>query len=107
MWARADRTARMWVEVARTPDFRRAVTVPGPVLTAETHHTGRADLHGLPSGQEHFYRVHLEDPDRHGVVGEALTGRPVTAPRHRTDVRFLRSGDMVGQGFGAGSTATS
>ncbi|MGW0232199.1 alkaline phosphatase D family protein [Actinopolymorpha singaporensis] len=101
VWARADRTARMWVEVSRTPDFRRAVTVPGPVLTAQTNHTGRVDLHGLPSGQELFYRVHLEDPDRYGVRGEALSGRLVTAPRDRRDIRFLWSGDMVGQGFGS------
>ena len=101
VWARADRTARMYVEVSRSPRFEKSQTVRGPVLTSSSNYTGQVDLRGLPAGQEVFYRVHLEDPDRHGVRGPALDGRLVTAPVHRSDVRFLWSGDMVGQGFGS------
>ncbi|WP_020577847.1 alkaline phosphatase D family protein [Actinopolymorpha alba] len=100
IWARADRTARLLVEVSRTPDFSRFTTVRGPVLTAQTDLTGKVDLRGLPAGSELFYRVVLEDPDRHGVRGEPLSGRLVTAPARRSDVRFLWSADMAGQGWG-------
>ncbi len=100
VWARADRTARMLVQVSRTPDLARARTVRGPVVTAATNFTGKLDVRGLPSGAEVFYRILLEDPDRSGVRGEPLAGRLVTVPRRRSDVRFLWSGDMVGQGWG-------
>jgi alkaline phosphatase D len=100
VWARADRTARMLVQVSATSDFARSRTVRGPLVTASTSFTGKLDLRGLPAGAEVFYRVQLEDPDRSGVRGEPLAGRLVTAPRRRSDVRFLWSGDMVGQGWG-------
>ncbi|MEQ7126842.1 alkaline phosphatase D family protein [Actinopolymorpha sp. B11F2] len=101
VWARSDQVARMTVDLSRTPDFARVTTVAGPVLTEATNFTGKVDLRGLPAGRELFYRVTLEDPDRHGVGGEPLAGRLVTAPRsRRTGVSFLWSGDMVGQGWG-------
>ena len=91
----------MLVDVSRTPDFARTTTVRGPVVTEASNFTGKVDLRGLASGRELFYRVVLEDPDRHGVRGEALAGRLVTPPRNRrTDVSFVWSGDMVGQGWG-------
>jgi alkaline phosphatase D len=99
VWARADRTARMLVQVSATSDFVRSRTVRGPVVTESTNFTGKLELRGLPAGSELFYRVQLEDPDR-SVRGTPLQGRLVTAPRRRSDVRFLWSGDMVGQGWG-------
>lgn len=41
VWTRADRPGRMWVEVARRPDFQGARLVRGPVLTPDTDHTGK------------------------------------------------------------------
>ncbi|GAB3429409.1 alkaline phosphatase D family protein [Flindersiella endophytica] len=104
VWARADREARMLVDVSSSADFRRATTVRGPVLLGDSDFTGQVDLRGLPSGRELYYRVRLEDPDRHGVTGRPLTGRLVTAPspyaKPRKDIRFVWSGDVCGQGWG-------
>src|SRR3954466_16135122 len=61
VWARADRPARMRVEVATTDSFRNirsAVTVDA---LPETDFTAKALLEGLPSGQDIFYRIAFED----------------------------------------------
>ncbi|MBW8486974.1 alkaline phosphatase D family protein [Actinomadura parmotrematis] len=93
IWARADRPARMVVEVARRPDFRGAVRVPGPYLTPDTDLTGKAFLRGLPAGTELHYRVRLDD-------SAPVAGRLRTAPRDRRDLSFVWSGDLAGQGWG-------
>jgi alkaline phosphatase D len=98
VWARADRPSRMLVEVSRTPSFRRARRVRGPVLTERTDLTGRVHLRGLPDGERMFYRVRLED-DR-GVTSEPRTGEFRTAPGRARDVNFVWSGDLAGQGWG-------
>jgi alkaline phosphatase D len=94
----------MLVDVSTSADFKRKKTVKGPVLLDDSDFTGQVDLRGLPSGRELFFRVRLEDPDRHGVFGEPLTGRLVTAPspyqKPKQDVRFVWSGDVNGQGWG-------
>jgi alkaline phosphatase D len=99
VWTRADRPARMFVEVSRYADFREARRVPGPVLTPETDGTGEVRLDGLPAGHELHYRVTAEDLDGR-VTSEGVTGTFRTAPRGHRDVRFLWSGDVVGQGWG-------
>ncbi len=91
----------MLVEVSRSPSFARTSTITGPLLTEASDWTGKVDLRGLPAGREVFYRVTLADPDRPSVLGESQDGRLVTVPHHaRTDVSFLWSGDMCGQGWG-------
>lgn len=102
VWARSDRPARMLVEVSRRPDFRHAHTVRGPVLTPETDLTGKAFLRGLPSGEDLHYRVRLAGLDHHRHVSAPVTGRFRTAPgfRDRSDIRFVWSGDLAGQGWG-------
>src|SRR5262245_53764719 len=40
VWARADRPARMLVEVSTRPDFKHARTLRGPLLTPATDLTG-------------------------------------------------------------------
>ncbi|MDL4814829.1 alkaline phosphatase D family protein [Actinomadura opuntiae] len=99
VWARADRPARMLVELSDRPDFRNARTVRGPVLTPDTDLTGKAFLRGLPPGRELHYRVRLDDLDRH-LASEPVAGRFRTAPRTRRDIRFVWSGDLAGQGWG-------
>ena len=99
VWTRADRPSRMVVEISRDPDFRDVRRVPGPLLTPETDGTGELQLRGLPPGVEVHYRVLAEDLD--GRVGsEPLTGSFRTVDRTPRDVRFLWSGDVVGQGWG-------
>ncbi|GAA2354655.1 alkaline phosphatase D family protein [Saccharopolyspora halophila] len=99
VWTRADRPARMFVEVSRHADFRDSERVPGPVLTPETDGTGELRLDGLPPGHEVHYRVTAEDLDGR-TTSEGVTGTFRTVPSGRRDVRFLWSGDVVGQGWG-------
>ncbi|GLZ12213.1 alkaline phosphatase [Actinomadura sp. NBRC 104425] len=100
VWARSDRPARMLVEVGRRPDLRDARTVRGPLLTPDTDLTGKTLLRGLPPGEQLYYRVRLADPDRHALLSEPVDGRLRTAPRTRTDISFVWSGDLAGQGWG-------
>src|SRR5919198_717922 len=61
VWARADRPARMLVEVATTDSFkdvRRAVFVDA---LPESDFTAKALIEGLPSGQDVFYRIRFQD----------------------------------------------
>ena len=99
IWTRADRPARMLVELADDERFRRSHTVRGPVLTPDTDGTGKLRLTHLPAGREVHYRVVAEDLDGRGR-SEALAGSFRTAPVGRADVRFTWSGDVAGQGWG-------
>ena len=59
VWARADRPARMLVEVATTDtfrDIRRAVFVDA---LPESDFTAKALLDDLPPGQDIFYRISI------------------------------------------------
>ncbi|MFI0357674.1 alkaline phosphatase D family protein [Actinomadura sp. 9N407] len=97
VWARSDRPARMLVEVSRRPDFKGLKQIRGPLLTPRTDLTGKTHLRGLPAGEELHYRVRLDDDRRRS---EPVTGRLRTAPRRRTDIGFVWSGDLAGQGWG-------
>ncbi len=101
VWARSDRPARMVVQTAATESFRDARTWHGPLLGPGTDFTGVTVLHGLPAGEQVHYRVLLADADHPERTGEPVAGTFRTAPVHRrTDVRFLWSGDLAGQGWG-------
>jgi alkaline phosphatase D len=100
VWGRADRPSRMLVEVARTPRFKDAVWIEGPVLQPDHDFAGKALVEGLPPGRDIFYRVTLEDLRDPGVRSEPMTGSFRTAPRGRHDVSFAWSGDLAGQGWG-------
>ncbi len=98
VWARSDVPATMIVETAATERFPNPVTVRGPLLTPDTDGTGRVRITGLEPGRQVHYRVTLEGDD--GARGEPLTGVFTTAPVAPADVKFLWSGDVVGQGWG-------
>ena len=103
VWARADRPARMVVEVAATAAFRNARRQVGPLLGPDTDLTGKLMLRDLPPGQEVFYRVTLADPDQSAVTGEPVVGMfrtPTVAGQPARDISFLWSGDLAGQGWG-------
>jgi alkaline phosphatase D len=97
VWARADRPARMLVDLSSRPDFKHARTVRGPLLTPDTDLTGKARLRGLPGGTEIFYRVRLA-ADK--TLSPEVHGHFRTAPAGGRDVRFVWSGDLAGQGWG-------
>lgn len=101
VWARADRPARMLVEVSRSPQrFVPSERVMGPVLTAETDYTGKVRLDGQPPGRDIDYRVTLVDPDDSSLSGDPVLGRLRTAPAGIHDIGFVWSGDLAGQGWG-------
>jgi len=114
LWSRADRPARMWVELASRPDFRDARLLRGPAALPAGDFTAKLDVTDLEPGQDVFYRVFFED-----LLGEALPSEPVAGrlrtplpaglspgqARHRRHgrdrgLRFLWSGDVAGQGWG-------
>lgn len=110
VWTRADRAGRLHVEVSRRPDFRGARQIRGPLLAPSGDFTGKVRLRDLPAGQRLHYRVRVESPDRPGLFSEPLVGSLRTAPGagHRSgpghesgsDLRFVWTGDIVGQGWG-------
>ena len=101
LWSRADKTSRLVAEISADESFRRARPVSGPVVTARSDFTGELKVRGLEAGRDYFYRVRAVDPDdpRRGSAWEL--GRLRTAPARREDIRFLWSGDIAGQGWGA------
>jgi alkaline phosphatase D len=102
VWTRADRAGRLHVEVSRRPDFRGARQIRGPLLAPSGDFTGKVRLRDLPAGERLHYRVRVESLDRPGLLSEPLVGALRTAPgeRQRTDLRFVWTGDIVGQGWG-------
>lgn len=101
VWARADRPARMVVELSRSPErFVVSERVPGPVLTPQTDFTGKVRLDGLPPGRDLSYRVVLADLDDPSLTSQPEQGTLRTAPKGHQDIRFVWSGDLAGQGWG-------
>ena len=104
IWARSDRPARMWVEWSSTASFANAQRIRGNYLLENTDYTGRIDLTQLPAGQEVFYRVVLQDLHNERVLSQAISGHlrlpQATHQKATRNVRFVWSGDTVGQGWG-------
>jgi len=100
VWARADRPARMLVEVSTTDSFK---TIRGGVFVdalPESDLTAKVLLENLPAGQDIFYRIRFQDHASPNAVGEPLIGHFRTAPIERRTVSFVWSGDTAGQGWG-------
>jgi alkaline phosphatase D len=100
VWSRADKEARLFVEVSRHEDFRHAVSVRGPHAIAASDYIARVDLTDLPSDADLFVRATFEALDSSKARSEPVIGRFRTAPRKHRDVRLLWSGDTAGQGWG-------
>ncbi|MGK5685040.1 alkaline phosphatase D family protein [Actinoplanes sp. URMC 104] len=100
VWSRADRPGRLWVQVSRRPDFRGGRVLRGPVVTPDTDLTGKLTLRGLPAGERLHYRVRAGSLERPGLFGAYVSGSLRTAPVRRGDIRFVWTGDVVGQGWG-------
>src|SRR5688500_12820224 len=60
-WARADRPARMLVEVATSESFRHIRHQAFIDVLPESDFTGKLLLEDLPSGQDIFYRVRFQN----------------------------------------------
>jgi len=99
VWSRADRPARMLVEVATTDSFRDIRHAVFVDALPESDFTAKALIDDLPAGQDIFYRINFQDLSS-AVFGEPQIGRFRTPPNDRRSVSFLWSGDTMGQGWG-------
>ncbi|KAB0490102.1 alkaline phosphatase D family protein [Pseudomonas vancouverensis] len=99
IWSRCDRPARMVVEWDTRSLFTQPRRFVSPLADARTDFTARVELSGLPADQAIFYRVQFEDAQS-GVASEPWFGHLRSVPQARRDIRFVWSGDTVGQGFG-------
>jgi alkaline phosphatase D len=100
VWARADRPARMLVEVATTDSFRNIRHGAFVDALPETDLTAKTLIENLPAGQDIFYRIRFQDLSSPAIVGEPVVGHFRTAPADRRSISFLWSGDTAGQGWG-------
>ncbi|GAA2011706.1 alkaline phosphatase D family protein [Nocardiopsis rhodophaea] len=97
VWTRADRAARMIVEVSSRPDFSDARVVRGPMLTRAHDGTGRVRITGVEPGT----RVHLRVRAESGrYASEPVEGSFRVPGGGDGPIRFLWSGDVAGQGWG-------
>ena len=100
IWSKADRPARMFVEVASDESFRRARRLTGPTALEDSDFTARLDLSGLPPGETVFYRVSFQDLGDPKTMSAPVAGRLRTAPARSQTITFAFSGDEAGQGWG-------
>jgi alkaline phosphatase D len=100
IWARADRPARMRVEVSTTDSFRTIRGSDYVDALPEADCTAKLLLEDLPPGQDIFYRIAFENLAFPTLVGESQVGHFRTAPADRRDISFIWSGDTAGQGWG-------
>lgn len=100
VWTRADRQARMLVEVSLDPEFRQVRRIPGSPLLEASDFTGKTIVDGLPAGRDIYYRVTALGDGDLDRAGQPLTGHFRTVARDRRDVSFVWSGDLGGQGWG-------
>src|SRR3954469_5467453 len=100
VWARADRPARMQVEVSTTDSFKTLIGEWSADALPAKDFTAKALLEGLPCEQDIFYRVSFADLTLPTFTGEPMVGHFRTAPAERRSVSFCWSGDIAGQGWG-------
>jgi alkaline phosphatase D len=100
IWSRADRAARLTVELAATEAFNNPRILPGPTVLENSDFTGKLLVTGLPPGEDVFYRVRFTGLDSDKATSAPLIGRLRTAPVTKRDITFVWTGDTVGQGWG-------
>jgi alkaline phosphatase D len=100
VWARADRPARMLIEIATTESFKHVRHAAFVDALPETDFTAKGLIEDLPAGQDIFYRLRFQDLSSPDILGEPAVGRFRTAPADRRSVSFVWSGDTAGQGWG-------
>jgi alkaline phosphatase D len=107
IWARADRPARMLVEVATSDSFKTVERALFVDALPESDFTAKALIEGLPAGQDIFYRICFQDLASPTITGEPMVGRFRTAPRDLRSISFVWSGDTAGQGWGIDERAAA
>ncbi|MGC2318632.1 MAG: alkaline phosphatase D family protein [Bradyrhizobium sp.] len=99
VWARADRPARMEVECSTIESFATIIRVASKEAQPDHDFTSKVLLEDLPPGQDIFYRVRFDDIAS-GIAGETQAGHFRTAPKDKSSISFVWSGDTAGQGWG-------
>jgi alkaline phosphatase D len=99
VWARADRASRMQV-TWRTSERGERRMIQGPYCTEDTDFTGRIQIEDLPLDQTVLYEVQFQGLDSARNLSAPIQGQLKTAPGAARDIKFLWSGDQVGQGWG-------
>ena len=100
LWGRASMPSRMWVEVADNPEFRGARRLAPVDVLPGSDLIGKIDATGLGGMDQVHYRVRFAALGDKRAMGEPVVGQlrlPPTTPRN---LRFVWSGDVVGQGWG-------
>lgn len=100
IWSRADRPSRLLVEVSTRESFANARRLVGPAALEAGDYTAKLTLGDLPAGQQVFYRVSFEDFSEPTLLSEPVTGSFRTPPADGRSLRFVWTGDTVGQGWG-------
>ena len=100
IWSRSDRPARMEVTLATRADLKQPIGRYTVHALAASDFTGRVLVAGLPAGTQIHYRVRFLDLADYRSWSVPLEGRFRTPPATARPLRFLWSGDTVGQGFG-------
>jgi alkaline phosphatase D len=100
IWARADRPARMHLDVSTVESFKDAVKLPPIDALPESDFAVKRLLSDLPADQHIFYRLRLADLSDINLMSEPITGHFRTAPASKRSITFVWSGDTGGQGWG-------
>lgn len=100
LWSRTDRDARMQVRWSLDPDFSDPGGLHTTHVLSSTDHTGKVLLDGLPSGSTVYYKVEFLDLADYRTGSPPFSGEFRTPPAEDRSIRFLWSGDTVGQGWG-------
>lgn len=100
LWSRADRPARMLLEIDTVESMTNPRRFSGPAALESSDYTAKFELLNLPPDQEIFYRVTFQSLEDIEVSSVPVTGRFRTAPLTKRNISFLWSGDTAGQGYG-------
>ncbi|MRD46418.1 alkaline phosphatase [Caenimonas koreensis DSM 17982] len=100
VWSRADRSARMVVDLSTTQGMGDARRIIGPAALESSDFTAHLDVGDLAPGQTYFYRVQFQDLADPKIYSVPLIGRFRTPPIKARDLVFAFSGDEAGQGWG-------
>jgi phosphodiesterase/alkaline phosphatase D-like protein len=100
VWSRADRPARMMVELASSDGFRDIHQTLFADALPEGDFAAKLLVDDLPPGQDIFYRVRFQDLSCPDAVSEPHIGHFRTPAAGRSPVSFTWSGDVAGQGWG-------
>ena len=100
IWSRADGPSRMIVRWRERRPGASWTEVMGPHCLEVSDYTGRVDIGGWSQGSEIEYEVVMRDLGLGGADSAPERGSFRPAPLGKRAVRFLWSGDTVGQGWG-------